>query len=134
MRSRLRKHYSWLPSRMARLQINPLQLSTLEMALGIQPSCKKEINSTTLRNWVTFSLRHFIMKEERKAFYLSKHYTTTEMKSFAKKINNQMREEMMLKCRQYTFRGLGHKFEAIATINEAILTKNGDLYTWKDIM
>ena len=45
-----------------------------------------------------------------------------------------MREEMMFKCRQYTFRGLGQKFEAIATVNEAILARNGDPYTWKDII
>ena len=73
------------------------------------------------------------MKEERKAFHLSK-YTSKEMKSFAKKFNDHMRQEIMFKCRQYTFRGLGQKFEAIATINDTLLTKNGDLYTWKNIM
>ena len=45
-----------------------------------------------------------------------------------------MRQEMMFKCRQYAFRGLGQKFDAIATINDTILTKNGDHYAWKDIM
>ena len=55
-------------------------------------------------------------------------------KSFETKLNDQMRKEMFYKCQQYTFCGLEHKFQAIATINDAILTKNGDLYTWNDIM
>ncbi len=125
--------YMWGKLQGTLLKINPIPISTLEMALGIQPTCKREINSTILRNWVTFSLRHYIMKEERRAFYLSK-YALKDMRSFVNKFNDRMRQEMMIKCRQYTFRGLGQKFEAIATINDTMLTKNGDLYTWKDIM
>ena len=76
--------YMWTNLQATLIQINPIPISTLEMALGIQPKCKREINSTILRNWVTFSLRHYIMKEERKAFYLSK-YTSKEMRYFAKR-------------------------------------------------
>ncbi len=125
--------HMWRNIQVILLKINPKPPSSLEMALGIQPTCKREINSTVLRNWVTFSLRHYIMQEERRAFYLPK-YTSTDIKSFVTKFNDQMRKEMIYKCQQYTFRGLEHKFQAIATINDAILTKNGDLYTWKDIM
>ena len=123
----------WRNIQVILLKINPIPPSSLEMALGIQPTCKREINSTVLRNWVTFSLRHYIMQEERRAFYLPK-YTSTDIKSFETKFNDQMRKEMFYKCQEYTFRGLEHKFQAIATINDAILTKNGDLYTWNDIM
>ena len=125
--------YMWGKLQATLLKINPTPISTLEMALGIQPTCKREINSTILRNWVTFSLRHHIMKEERRAFYLSKYALKNKM-YFAEKFNDQMRQEMMIKCRQYTFRGLGQKFEAIATINDTMLTKNEDLYTWTDMI
>ena len=64
--------------------------------------------------------------------YIKSQYLLTG--SVQKNSNDQMRQEMMFKCRQYVFRGLGQNFDAIATINDTILTKTGDVYTWKDIM
>ena len=51
------------------VRIIPIPLTTYEMAMGIQPRTKNETNASTLRNWITFSLREQIMIEERRSYY-----------------------------------------------------------------
>ena len=46
------------------LKILPVQPSQPEMAFGLQPTCKDDKDPVILRNWITFSMRHFIMLED----------------------------------------------------------------------
>ena len=103
------------------------------MAFGLHPRTKKEENATVLRNWITFSFRHQLMKEERKAYH-TQNYSATQIRAFIDRFNFHMNQELITKCLQYKFRGLQNKFDNIALINDAIGVKNGDDYTWKKIM
>ena len=113
--------------------IIPLPVSDCEKAFGLQPKTKKKKNATILRNWITFSLRHLIMEEERKAFHIP-NYHLCSMEKFFLKFNLRTQEELRIKKLQYDHRNLPDKFQEIVTINKAIASKNDDTYTWKDIM
>ena len=115
------------------MKIIPIPPQTSEMAFGIQPRTKKETESTILRNWIYFSLRHYIMKEERRAYYIS-NYSSSHFNNFRKKFNHDMRQDLIVKYLQYDFRGLQEKFDSIALINNVIATKSGDSYIIYDII
>jgi hypothetical protein len=113
-------------------KIDPLSITNEEMGLGMISRTKNERKATTLRNWITFSLRHHIMKEERKAYYLT-NYTGVQEQAFVDGFNYSMAQELSLKRLQYSYRGEEDKFDAIATTNGVIGTKVGDNYVWKNI-
>ena len=114
-------------------QIIP-QLPTLhEKAFGLQPRNIKEKYPTILRNWITFSLRHLIMSEERKA-YKAQNYSSTSFQKFFSKFNYATRDELKTKKLLYDFRGLPGKFERIVTTGNAIATISNGEFLWKDIM
>jgi exonuclease III len=114
-------------------QIIP-QLPTLhEKAFGLQPRNIKEKYPTILRNWITFSLRHLIMSEERKA-YKAQNYSSTSFQKFFSKFNYATRDELKTKKLLYDFRGLPGKFEQIVTTGNAIATISNGEFLWKDIM
>jgi hypothetical protein len=115
------------------LKILPIPISNSEKALGLQPRNKKETEATILRNWVTFSLRHLIMQEERKAYYIQSYHKHSVEKFFSK-FNYATREEIQIKKLQYDFRGLSQKFEKIVTTNNVIASINAGEYTWMKIM
>ena len=52
-------------------KIIPVYPTLQEKTFGIQQAHNKENLAITLRNWVTFSLRHHIMLEERRAYHFS---------------------------------------------------------------
>ena len=56
-------------------KILPQLPTTYEKAFGLQPVNIKKRNPYILRNWITFTLRHQIMLEERKA-YNTRNYRT----------------------------------------------------------
>ena len=115
------------------LKILPIPITNSEKALGLQPRTKNEIQATILRNWITFSLRHLIMQEERKAYHIQ-NYHQRSVESFFKKFNHATQEEIQIKKLQYDFRGLSEKFEKIVTTNNAIASINAGEYTWMKIM
>ena len=110
-----------------------VRVSESEKAFGLQPRTKKEKNATILRNWITFSLRHQIMEEERKAFHIP-NYHLRSVEKFFLQFNIRTQEELKIKKLQYDHRNLAHKFQQIVTINKAIASKNNEGYRWKDIM
>ena len=115
------------------LKIIPKPITAYEKAFGIQPTNKKEIKPTILRNWVTFSLRHYILLEERRAYHIN-NYTSGAVQKFFLKFNHNTQEELKTKKLQYDFQGLSNKFEKIATVNNAIATIVDGDFIWKDIM
>ncbi len=114
-------------------KIVPIPPRAHERAFGLQPRTRREEDATILRNWVTFSLRHMIMEEERRAYYLPG-YSSLRLDAFAKRFNFRMRRELMVKRHQYGFRGLQEKFDRIATFGGAVGTKVDDEYIWNDII
>ena len=122
----------WNKIRFCLTKIIQVSITKEEMGIGLLPRTKNEIKSTTLRNWITFSLRHHIMKEERKAYYLT-NYTGIQEQAFLDGFNYSMAQELSLKRLQYSYRGEEGKFDAIATTNDVIGTKVGDNYVWKNI-
>ena len=111
----------------------PILPNTHEKAFGLQPKTAKQIHHVTLRNWITFSLRNLIMKEERRAYYLSD-YAKPSAEKFFIKFNNTIQEELKQKKLLFDFRGLSNKFDKIVTINRAVAVKIHEEYEWKDIM
>ena len=112
--------------------ILPIPLSTHERAFGLQPRCKGEKNATILRNWITFSLRHHIMKEERRAYYLSS-YSSGQERIFFQVFNRSMQRELIEKQLQYRFGGLEQKFDNILSASNVMLRNNDDEYIWTDV-
>ena len=115
------------------LRIIPRQVTNTEKAFGIHPRGKKETFATVLRNWLTFSLRHLILLEERKAYHIP-NYHLQSMEKFFLKFNIKMQQELKIKKLQYDHRKVPDKFEKIVTINRAIASKENGSYVWKDIM
>ena len=115
------------------LQILPVPPSEHEKAFGIQPSCKDERDPTILRNWVTFSMRHYIMLEERRAFYRNGSSPQTIPKFFTR-FNKYAQEELHLKKLLFDHRGLPKRFEDIVTTNNAVAFLADNQYVWVDIM
>ena len=115
------------------LRIIPRQVTNTEKAFGIHPRRKKETFATVLRNWLTFSLRHLILLEERKAYHIP-NYHLQSMEKFFLKFNIKMQQELKIKKLQYDHRKVPDKFEKIVTINRAIASKENGSYVWKDIM
>ena len=113
--------------------IIPTKVTDREKALGIQPRRKKQKNATILRNWITFSLRNLIIKEERRAFYI-KDYHLRSVEKFFTSFNYKTKEELRIKKLQYDHRNVSEKFKQIVTINRAIVTLEEGEYIWKDIM
>ena len=114
-------------------KIIPVKVTNSEKALGLQPRRKNERNATILRNWVTFSLRHLIMLEERRAYYIPD-YHRQSMEKFFLKFNSKAIEELKTKKLQYEHRDALHKFQQIVTTNNAIATAENREYSWKEIM
>ena len=93
------------------LQIYRKPITMHEMAFGVQPrnkNSKEQKAATTLRNWVTFTMRHLIMLEERRAFRANTPLTQAMQKYFVK-FNYHLQEELKLKKRLYDHRDLSDK-------------------------
>ena len=114
-------------------KIIPVQITNTEKALGLQPRNKREEKATILRNWVTFSLRHLIMEEERRAYHIP-HYHLHSVEKFFTKFNHKTHEELRIKNLQYAHRGLSAKFKEIVTINAVVACERDGEYSWIDIM
>ena len=82
------------------MNIIPLPVTNTEKALGLQPQNKREKNATILRNWITFSLRHLIIEEERRAYHIPGYHLYSVEKFFAK-FDYKTQEELSIKKLQY---------------------------------
>ena len=117
-------------------QITPEKPTIHEKAFGLQLGNEKNDKrntAVTLRNWITFTMRHFIMVEERKAFK-TKCPPVKAMQKYFIRFNYYLKDELKTKKLVYNYRNMSHKFEKIATVNNAIATIEGGEYEWKDIM
>ena len=114
-------------------QIIPVIPEKYEQVFGLQPLNTDEADAVTLRNWVTFTLRHLIMKEERRAYHTTQ-YSKPQIKSFIQKFNYHMTKELTTKHLQYKFQGHELKFEAIATASNALGARVNNDLVWMDIM
>ena len=113
------------------LKIVPQPPTEYEMAFGLQPSNMKIRNPTILRNWITFSLRHQIMLEERIAYKAKR---PTPFEKFFLKFNSSTKEELKSRKMLYDFQGLSEKFEKLVTTRNAIASVSDGELIWKDIM
>ena len=114
------------------LKILPKRVTKYEKAFGLQLGKKKENNLVTLRNWLTFTLRHFIMLQERKAFYRKK--TDEQELIFAFKYRH-IREEAATKELYYKYEGREEYFEKIITAKKVVADKNENgSYRISDVM
>ena len=115
------------------LKIIPIYPDIQEKSFGLLPRNKDERDAIILRNWVTFTLRHYIMKEEKRAYHCSS-YSTPQITAFAQRVNHQMKNELYIKSLQYIFRHLQDKFDSISTTNGAVCRRTGEGYFWPDIL
>ena len=106
------------------LKIAPIQVTTYEMAFGLQPTNKKDENTTILRNWLTFTLRHCLMLEERKAYY--RQNTEEHERIFIFKYRSKISDEAKIKELYYKYSGREIHFEKIITAKNAIAEKKND--------
>ena len=116
------------------LKIDARNISNHEKAFGLQARNRQEKSSTILRNYITFSLRHHIMVEERKAYHRK---SVTQANKFLHDFNLFLLKELKEKSILYKLRGLQTKFENIVTTNEVVASKcaqEGEEYTWFNIM
>ena len=119
------------------LKILPKRPTTYEMGLGLQVSKKEEEHQILLRNWITFSLRHFIMLEENRMYKVnseSSSWITPSIEKFIVKFNYSMHQELIAKMLLYDLQGLSEKFKEIVTCNNAVASVVGDVYLWADIL
>ena len=116
----------WMWSRVepVLLKILGLPITPEEMAFGVQPRNKREEAATVLRNWIGFSLRHHVMREERRAYHLGT-YSLTHKQGFVRGFNDSMQRELCEKQLQFKFRGLETKFNSIVSAG-GVISRNGD--------
>ena len=102
------------------MKILPMPPSELEMAFVLQYSYKEDRDPVILRIWITSSIRHLIMQEERKA-----HYRNGSSPQFVQKFylrfNHLTRDELILKKLLFDHRRLPHRFEKIVTSNNGTM-------------
>ena len=115
------------------LKIISIPVTDSEKAFGLQPRKENESNATILRNWVTFSLRHSILLEEREAYYIN-NYHKRSIEKFFMKFNSKAQEELQYKKLLYDHRDLAAKFEKIVTVNNVIARVVEGDFGWLDIM
>ena len=113
------------------LEIIPTPVTDTEMALGLRASSANSC-AVVLRNWVTFSLRHFIVLEERLAYYIED-YHLRSIKKFFIKFNYQMQERLKVKKLLYDHRGASGKFLHLVTLNNAIAVVENEALVFKEI-
>ena len=119
-------------------KILPKPVSPHEKAFGLQVENKDEYYPVTLRNWITFMMRHHILKEERRAYKISLNVGggpwKPSVEKFFKHFNFVAQQELRFKKSLYDSQGLSSKFEKIVTVGNAVANiSNGD-YIWVDIM
>ena len=104
-------------------KIDPLKISPYELAFGIQPKSKSDINMTILRNFLTFTLRNIIMEEERKAYYKQGRINN---QYFITMYNNIISEKIITMNNLFRNIGQSEYFENIITLNSAVARKMPD--------
>ena len=113
------------------IRILPRSSSLYERAFGIYPRNEKTRCAVTLRNWLTFFLRHMVMKEEKIAYHSG---VPPRVSNFFAKFNRMVKDSLSLKGIQYDSRGLSKKFEDIVTVNNVVATIQNGVFSWLDVM
>lgn len=128
----------WRRVEKALLKIFPKPLSLHEKAFGLQTKNKDDYYPVTLRNWITFMMRHLILIEERRAYKVSSNMVGSPWKPsverFFKHFNDAARQELKVKRSHYDCQGLSVKFEKIVTVKDAVARISSGDYIWMDIM
>ena len=101
------------------LRLHPTPITKEEMALGIVT--KKETTGSTIRNWLTYTMRKCIGDMEREAFYSRK--SVAEIKA---KIQGNLETEMDKKLFAYAAEGKIDKFEKFFAHENVICTRTGN--------
>ena len=119
------------------LKIMPTPLTLHEMAFGLQQKTKEDRYPVVLRNWVTFTLRHFILLEEYKMYKIdltSDMQMTPSYEKFFANFNYKATQELKLKKMQYDFQGMEEKFKVIVTCGNAVAHLAGGEFVWHDLL
>ena len=127
----------WKRAEKVLLKIIPKPPTPYEMAFGLQEVKKDDKCPVILRNWVTFSLRHFILLEEHKMYKInstSESIVTPSYDKFFANFNYKATHELKLKKMQYDFQGLDEKFKDIVTVGNAVAHLADGEYVWSDIL
>ena len=123
----------WKKIEVVLFKITPTSLTDLEKAVGLQLKKGKDECATILRNWLTFSLRHLIMQEERRAYHIKDYYLRS-VEKFVVKFNFKVQEELKAKKLIYDHRGAPGKFEDIVTYNNVVASVENGVFIWRDLM
>lgn len=117
-------------------RIFPKPVTLHEKAFGLQLHRQGDYFPVTLRNWITFLMRHLILQEERRAYKISLLMDpwTPSVEKFFKNFNYTAHQELSVKKLLFDSQGLALKFENIVTVNGAVASLIGGDYFWKDIM
>ena len=121
----------WIRIEKILLGIYPKPITQYEKALGLQPSTTKDEGPIILRNWITFTIRHYILLEERRAFHRRK---PPVLRNCFVNFNLKLLNELKIKKLLYDFQGLSSKFENIVTTNKIVAIRTNGEYEWKDIL
>ena len=113
----------WMHLEKTLLKIIPIPVTTYEKAFGLQTKKKMDQCQKQLRNWLTFTLRYYIMQEERKAYYKK---TPQNERIFIMKIKRKISDEIKTKEYFYKYTGRENYFEKIITAKNAITEKKSD--------
>ena len=119
------------------VKILPKPPTVSEMAFGLQARNKDEEYPVTLRNWITFLLRHYVMQEERRMYKINLESASRIAPSFEKffvQFNFNARQELLTKMALYASQGLSEKYEKIVTSQNAIARVENEVYEWSDLM
>ena len=106
------------------LKIINIRVTNHEKAFGLQHTSKKTENAVILRNWLTFTLRHCIMQEERKAHYRKN--TVKHEQNFIIGYRRKISEEAKVKELNYKYTGREEQFRKIITSNQAVACRKED--------
>ena len=119
------------------VKILPRPPTVFEMAFGLLARNKEEEHPVTLRNWITFLMRYYIMQEEHKMYKINQGSASRIAPSFEKFIvqfNFNARQELLIKMALYDSQGLSEKYKNIVTSRNAVAREVNGVYHWSDIM
>ena len=90
-------------------------LTNYEIAFGMTTP---KNDAVMLRNWITYTFRALIMKEEGICNYKTK--TFPDINAFKSRFNAQIKQEIIIKKEQHMFRNTLHKYTRIITLGNVV--------------
>ena len=127
----------WKRAEKVLMKIYPKTPTIHEMAFGLSEATKEDRFAIVLRNWVTFTLRHFILLEEHKTYKRNENSEvklTPSYEKFFANFNFKATQELKLKKRLYDFQGLKDKYKSIVTVGNALAHLADGEFVWNDLL